>query len=106
MIALMATCHLVDSWLMLPRSAVLCLPRRRGPLYYVIVLMAVTSLYWRGSPVGLIIASLMCGGDGELRTGEPFTVSGGPALWAGAGSVGQGQSAVFPLASALCLPQH
>ena len=33
-----------------------------------IVLMAVTSLYWRGSPVGLIIASLMCGGDGELRT--------------------------------------
>jgi dolichol kinase len=33
-------------------------------LYYVIVLMAVTALYWRGSPVGLIIASLMCGGDG------------------------------------------
>ncbi len=29
--------------------------------------MAVTSLYWRGSPVGLIVASLMCGGDGEWR---------------------------------------
>lgn len=41
------------------------LPPCRGPLYYVIVLMAVTSLYWRGSPVGLIVASLMCGGDGE-----------------------------------------
>ena len=29
-----------------------------------IVLMAVTAIYWRISPVGLIIASLMCGGDG------------------------------------------
>lgn len=36
----------------------------RGPLYYVIVLIAITLLYWRGSPVGLVIASLMCGGDG------------------------------------------
>lgn len=41
-----------------------CSHCRRGPLYYVIVLMAVTALYWRASPVGLIIASLMCGGDG------------------------------------------
>ena len=37
---------------------------RRGPLYYVIVLVAATALYWRGSPVGLVAASLMCGGDG------------------------------------------
>ena len=44
----------------------LCLYRlyRRGPLYYVIVLVAATALYWRGSPVGLVAASLMCGGDG------------------------------------------
>ena len=36
----------------------------RGPLYYVIVLFTVTALYWRDSPVGLIVTSLMCGGDG------------------------------------------
>jgi phytol kinase len=36
----------------------------RGPLYYVIVLLSVTALYWRTSPVGLVITSLMCGGDG------------------------------------------
>ncbi len=39
-------------------------PPRSGPLYYVIVLIAITALYWRDSPVGLTIASLMCGGDG------------------------------------------
>ena len=32
----------------------------RGPLYYVIVLLAVTGVYWRDSPVGLIITALMC----------------------------------------------
>jgi len=36
----------------------------RGPLYYVIVLLSVTAFYWRDSPVGIVIASLMCGGDG------------------------------------------
>lgn len=36
----------------------------RGPLYYTIVLMAVTAVYWRESPVGLVITALMCGGDG------------------------------------------
>jgi phytol kinase len=36
----------------------------RGPLYYVIVLLSVTALYWRESPVGLVVTSLMCGGDG------------------------------------------
>lgn len=36
----------------------------RGPLYYVIVLILVTALYWRASPTGIVVASLMCGGDG------------------------------------------
>lgn len=36
----------------------------RGPLYYVIILSLVTAFYWRTSPAGLIVASLMCGGDG------------------------------------------
>ncbi len=36
----------------------------RGPLYYVLVLLAATTLYWRDSPVGVVAFSLMCGGDG------------------------------------------
>ena len=36
----------------------------RGPLYYVLVLMAATVVYWRESPVGVVAMSLMCGGDG------------------------------------------
>ncbi|GAB4818520.1 hypothetical protein N2152v2_005566 [Parachlorella kessleri] len=36
----------------------------RGPLYYTIVLLAATVVYWRDSSVGLIVLSLMCGGDG------------------------------------------
>ena len=36
----------------------------RGPLLYIVVVIAVTVLFWRESPVGLIVLSLMCGGDG------------------------------------------
>ena len=36
----------------------------RGPLYYVLVLLAATTWYWRDSPVGFVACSLMCGGDG------------------------------------------
>lgn len=36
----------------------------RGPLYYVLVLLAVTLLFWRQSPIGITVVALMCGGDG------------------------------------------
>lgn len=36
----------------------------RGPLYYVLIMVAITTLYWRDSPVGIIALALMCGGDG------------------------------------------
>ena len=36
----------------------------RGPLYYCLVLIAGTLLYWRESPVGILALALMCGGDG------------------------------------------
>lgn len=36
----------------------------KGPLYYVVVLMATTVLCWRDNPAGLVAVSLMCGGDG------------------------------------------
>jgi len=36
----------------------------KGPLYYCLVLIATTLLCWRDNPVGLVVVSLMCGGDG------------------------------------------
>ncbi|MEW6567734.1 MAG: phosphatidate cytidylyltransferase [Chloroflexota bacterium] len=36
----------------------------RGPLYYGIVFVLCTLLFWRDSPVGILALMLMCGGDG------------------------------------------
>lgn len=36
----------------------------RGPLYYGIVFVAMTLIFWRQSPVGIMALMLMCGGDG------------------------------------------
>eukprot|EP00879_Flechtneria_rotunda_P012397 GHRR01012945.1.p1 GENE.GHRR01012945.1~~GHRR01012945.1.p1 ORF type:complete len:195 (+),score=58.15 GHRR01012945.1:921-1505(+) len=36
----------------------------KGPLYYVIVLISITILFWRQNPAGTIAVSMMCGGDG------------------------------------------
>ncbi|CAI0410780.1 unnamed protein product [Linum tenue] len=36
----------------------------RGPLFYVLVLIACTLVFWRESPVGIISVAMMCGGDG------------------------------------------
>ena len=36
----------------------------RGPLFYGIVFVALTLLFWRESPIGMIALMLMCGGDG------------------------------------------
>ena len=36
----------------------------KGPLYYCVVLLAVTLLFWRENPAGAIAVSMMCGGDG------------------------------------------
>jgi phytol kinase len=36
----------------------------RGPLYYGIVFVVCTILFWRTSPVGILALMLMCGGDG------------------------------------------
>lgn len=54
---------------------------RSGPLYYVIVLIAITALYWRASPVGLVIASLMCGGDGLADIVGRRLGAGNPLPW-------------------------
>jgi phytol kinase len=36
----------------------------RGPLYYGIVFVLCTLVFWRTSPVGILALMLMCGGDG------------------------------------------
>jgi phytol kinase len=36
----------------------------RGPLYYGIIFVILTIIYWKSSPVGIIALMLMCGGDG------------------------------------------
>jgi len=36
----------------------------RGPLYYGIVFVLLTVLFWKDSPVGLTALMIMCGGDG------------------------------------------
>jgi phytol kinase len=36
----------------------------RGPLFYGIVFVALTILYWKDTPIGMTALMLMCGGDG------------------------------------------
>ncbi|MBK7320036.1 phosphatidate cytidylyltransferase [Candidatus Villigracilis affinis] len=36
----------------------------RGPLYYGIMFVALTLIYWRENPIGIIALMMMCGGDG------------------------------------------
>jgi phytol kinase len=36
----------------------------RGPLYYGIIFVILTIIYWKSSPVGIVGLMLMCGGDG------------------------------------------
>ena len=36
----------------------------KGPLYYGIVFVLMTLIFWKDSPVGIIALMLMCGGDG------------------------------------------
>uniref|UniRef100_A0A383VCW5 Dolichol kinase n=1 Tax=Tetradesmus obliquus TaxID=3088 RepID=A0A383VCW5_TETOB len=41
----------------------------RGPLAYVLVLLAATTLTWRQHPAGLVAVAMMCGGDGLADIG-------------------------------------
>ena len=36
----------------------------RGPLYYGIMFVVLTLVYWKDSPIGIIALMMMCGGDG------------------------------------------
>ena len=74
----------------------------RGPLYYGVVFVVCTLLFWRSSPVGLLALMLMCGGDGLAdvvgrrwgRARLPFNPdkswAGSAAMWGGSFVFGLG----------------
>ncbi|KAK9902215.1 hypothetical protein WJX75_007878 [Coccomyxa subellipsoidea] len=72
----------------------------RGPLYYVLVLLGTTLVYWRESPVGVVVFSLMCGGDGLAdivgrRLGAKHKLPWNSSKsWAGSGAMFLGGSAM------------
>jgi phytol kinase len=62
---------LVGSGILKDESAVKAMSRSgdrreilRGPLYYGIIFIVITILFWRQSPTGMVALMLMCGGDG------------------------------------------
>ena len=80
----------------------------RGPLYYVIVMVFVTLVFWRDSPVGIVAISLMCGGDGladvvgrKLGRGNPLpfnpskSVAGSLAMFLGSFSLSLATLSVY-----------
>jgi phytol kinase len=64
----------------------------RGPLYYGIVFVICTLLFWRHSPVGILALMLMCGGDGLAdvvgrRWGSVKLPFGSEKSWAGSAAM-------------------
>lgn len=67
----------------------------RGPLYYGIMFVALTLVYWKDSPIGIIALMMMCGGDGiagivgrkitspKLPWGKEKSVAGSLGVFAG-----------------------
>jgi phytol kinase len=78
-----------------------------GPLYYGIVFVVCTILFWKHSPVGLLALMLMCGGDGLAdvvgrrwgRAKLPFSAekswAGSAAMFVGGFAFGFGSLALF-----------
>ena len=64
----------------------------RGPLYYGLVFVLCTVLFWRHSPVGILALMLMCGGDGLAdvvgrRWGQRKLPFGSEKSWAGSAAM-------------------
>lgn len=71
----------------------------RGPLYYVLALIAATLLFWRDSPAGLLAISVMSGGDGLAdivgrRWGGNRLPWNAAKSWAGSGGMLLGGAAM------------
>ncbi len=79
----------------------------RGPLFYGLVFVACTILFWRNSPVGILALMLMCGGDGladvvgrrwgaaKLPFNSDKSWAGSAAMFLGAFAFGYGSLALF-----------
>lgn len=69
--AITAQFFLVGTGVMKDEAAVQAMSRSgdrreilKGPLYYGIIFVLMTILYWLDSPIGMVALMLMCGGDG------------------------------------------
>lgn len=79
----------------------------RGPLYYGVVFVICTLLFWRHSPVGILALMLMCGGDGladvvgrrwgrvKLPIGPEKSWAGSAAMFVGGFAFAFGFAALF-----------
>lgn len=87
----------------------------KGPMLYIAIVVLITLLYWRESPIGLMVLCLMCGGDGLAdivgrRYGSaklPFNVK---KSWAGSLAMLAGQTEIVILQectySTFACPMH
>lgn len=60
----------------------------RGPLFYGIIFVLLTIVYWTDSPIGMVALMLMCGGDGLAdvmgrKFGKTRLPGGSDKTWAG-----------------------
>ena len=53
----------------------------RGPLFYGIAFVALTLLFWKESPVGIIALMLLCGGDGAADLAGSHWGKDSPLPW-------------------------
>lgn len=65
----------------------------RGPLYYGIMFVVLTLVYWKDSPIGIIALMMMCGGDG-IADIVGRRVSSPKLAWSGEKSIA-GTAGVF-----------
>jgi phytol kinase len=66
----------------------------RGPLYYGIMFVALTILFWKDSPVGMVALLMMCGGDGVADI-VGRRISSARLPWSGEKSVAGSLSVLF-----------
>lgn len=89
----------------------------RGPLYYGVVFVVCTVLFWRDSPVGILALMVMCGGDGladvvgrrwgsvKLPLSSQKSWAGSAAMFLGSVAFGAGYLVLFNQWGYVQLPQ-
>lgn len=88
----------------------------RGPLYYGIMFVALTVIYWKDSPVGIIALMMMCGGDGiadivgrrftsaKLRWSREKSIAGTISVFAGGWLMSFGVILIYVMAGIFAAP--